>query len=350
MTTLAIQSTGMATNVGLNARTTCAAIRAHIARFEEVAFRDARGVPILAAPAADAVGGRQGHHRLTPLLCLALQDCIDSSGQQAAEVLRTVPCLIVIDCLDRRPDLPGDIATTLLAELRSAFGTDLHPLTQVATVGATGLVEAMTVVAARLSAEMPSCLVVAVDSLINREMLAALERQRRLKTDDNSDGIIPGEAATALWFCRADSNRPMLAHVLGIGVADEPSSLDSSQANRGIGLAQAMSRALADANIPLHKVDFRVGSMTGERWGFVEASTALARIQRIHKDDFALWLPAEQLGDNGAALSACMLSVTAVGVAKGYAPGPVAILYLSSLKEKRAACVLSAVGRCSHGQ
>ena len=73
----------------------------------------------------------------------------------------------------------------------------------------------------------------------------------------------------------------------------------------------------------------------------MEASTALARIQRIHKEDFDLFVPAEYLGDVGAALPACMMVTAAMGFAKGYAPGSSAILFSSSRSKERAACVVS---------
>ena len=92
----------------------------------------------------------------------------------------------------------------------------------------------------------------------------------------------------------------------------------------------------------LHQVDFRVGDMTGERLGFVEASIALVLVEVVHKDDFALWLPAEQIGDVGAALPACMAVATIIAFTKAYAPGPKAILFCAGLGDTRSACVLAA--------
>ena len=47
--------------------------------------------------------------------------------------------------------------------------------------------------------EFPACLVCGVDSYINARSLHWLDRNSRLKTPANSDGVIPGEAAAACW-------------------------------------------------------------------------------------------------------------------------------------------------------
>src|SRR4029077_10182187 len=113
-------------------------------------------------------------------------------------------------------------------------------------------------------------------SLVNRKMLRSLSADRRLKTATDSDGVVPGEAAAALWLTRPNAPRPALAQILGVGMSDEPSVLNRDQPNKGIGLARAMSAALSESGLELHEIDFRVGGMTGERLGFAEASTALA--------------------------------------------------------------------------
>ena len=128
---------------------------------------------------------------------------------------------------------------------------------------------------------------------------------------------------------------------MGIGFGVEESAGKEGKPNLAIGLADAMRAALSNAGVLLPDVTFRVGGMTGERRAFMEASTALARIQRVHRDGFELWVPAEMLGDVGASLGACMLVVTAVAFAKGYAPGDNALLHVSSRSRDRAACVVS---------
>jgi 3-oxoacyl-[acyl-carrier-protein] synthase-1 len=338
---LAVVSVGMACNVGLNAAAACAAVRGHVNRFDETFFRDSDGGPVMAGVATEVVEGRQGYRRLSPLLRTALADCL-GGAESTPDALRTVPCLIVVGS-GNRPDYPPNLPQTLLSELSAAFGVGLHPQTRVVAAGAAGVFKALA--AARVLLDVSgSCIVAAVDSLVNRKILRALSADRRLKTETDSDGVVPGEAAAAVWLTRPSETRPALAHILGIGVADEPSVLNRDQPNKGIGLAHAMSAALSESGLELHEIDFRVAGMTGERLAFVEASTALARIQKVHKDNFELWVPAEQLGDVGAALSACIVVVATMGIAKGYSAGPRGIVYCAPHGEARVACVLAAEG------
>src|SRR5262249_10217278 len=145
------------------------------------------------------------------------------------------PCLVVTGNGDR-PDYPPDLRPTVLSELVVAFGDALHPQTRVVTAGAAGVFRALAAARGVLDVS-DSCIVAAVDSLVNRKILAALSAERRLKTETDSDGVVPGEAAAALWLKRPGSTRSALAHILGIGLSDEPSLMTRDEPNKGIGLA-----------------------------------------------------------------------------------------------------------------
>jgi 3-oxoacyl-[acyl-carrier-protein] synthase-1 len=197
--------------------------------------------------------------------------------------------------------------------------------------------------------DIDACIVSAVDSLLNGPCLAWLENEEHLKTESNSDGIIPGEAAAAVWVSRPDHPDHSQLDVLGIGFSDEPSVANPRDPNLAIGLAAAMRAALEEAGLQLHEIDYRVGGMAGERADFMEASTAFARVLKVQRSEFQLWVPAEKLGDVGAALPACMVVVTAIGMSKHYAPGSTAIASIASRSGDRAACVLAQPVRGNHG-
>jgi len=341
---LAIRSVGMVCPVGLDAASGCAAIRARISRFEEVPFHDGAWQPIVGSPVPEIAPNRQGWRRLAPLLTRAVLDCLEPAGAPTLTAGGALPLLIAIDDPER-PDFPEDLPARLVAEVRVTLGKRISDSPEVLAEGPCSFFRALDrarqVVAAGGGA---GCLVAAVDSLLNGRALARLEEQGRLLTERNSDGVIPGEAAAAVWVTPADGCSAALAEVVGIGFGEELSALEEDRPNVAMGMAQAMRQALADANLTLPEIDFRVGGMTGEQATFGEASTALARIQRVHKEQFELWGPAEILGDVGAALTACMTVVTAVGIAKGYAPGRRALLYAFAPSAARSACVISAPG------
>lgn len=343
---LGVRSVGMVSSVGLSAPASCAAIRARISRLEEIPFH-AGGQPVIAAPAREVAPSRAGSSRLAPLAAAAIKECILNAGILPAPK-ELPPILLALDSSDR-PDYPEDFPSQLLKELEQELGKPLSKQSAAFPGGTLGFFRALEEARLLLAGKKAGgCIVAASDSLLNGPALEWLEAQGRLKTELNPDGIIPGEAAAALWVQPAQDKPGELACIRGIGFGEEPSAQKEGEPNLAVGLADAMRKALADAGLELPQIDFRVGGMTGERLTFMEASTAFARIQRIHKDDFELWVPAEKLGDVGAALPACMAVVTAVAFSRGYAPGKSAILHVSSRAAGRAASVMTAGG--AHGR
>jgi 3-oxoacyl-[acyl-carrier-protein] synthase-1 len=274
---------------------------------------------------------------------MAVRECLEGAGISSTRK-DLPPILLAIDGPDR-PDHPPDFARQLLKELEKELGKPLSTHSAVFPGDTMGFFRALEQAKSLTATAAPEgCVVAAADSLLNGKALHWLQDKGRLKTELNPDGVIPGEAAAAVWVQPATGKPGEMAQIRGIGFADEPSLLQKGEANLSVGLAEAMKKAIAAAALQLPQIDFRVGGMTGERRGFMEASTALARIQRVHKDDFELWVPAEKLGDVGAALPACMMVVTSVALARGYAPGRSALLYIASRSPARAACVVTAPG------
>lgn len=344
-TVLSVPRIGMASSVGVNALSCCAAIRARVARFEQVPFHDGKGKPIIAAPAAEAAGQRTGYGRILSLLEISIRECaspLPSKGELP-------PLLVCLDVPDRR-DYPKDVGPKVLADLATALKVRLSKESRAFLMGPPGVFRALETARQLIrSGSAETCLVAAGDSLINDRALAELEGSRRLKTEFNPDGVIPGEGAACLALEAPKKSRPGLMEIVGIGFGTEASAGKPDEPNLGVGLAQALQSALADADVGLQDVDFRIGGMTGERWSFMEASTAMARVQRVHRESFELWVPAEKLGDVGAALPGCMLVAAAVGFSRKYAPGQSAIVFATSLQSERAACVVRAPGGGDRG-
>ena len=340
---LSVQAVGMVSAVGVTAESSCAAIRARISRYSEIAFHDSEGEAIVGAPAPEATGGRFGIPRIIAMLEGAFRDCVESYQRRWST--RHNPVSVIIAVGDSsRPDYNSDVANRAIAALHDRWPWLAMESSGVLSHGKTGIFDALS--AARDLVRDRDCIILAADSLINARALRWLEEHRRLKTESNSDGVIPGEAAAALWVASAHEGRPSLAHIDGIGFASEPSANDPTRANTALGLAEALRGALADSGLSFRDIDFRVGGMTGERWEFMEASVAFSRVMRERKSRFDLWLPAEMLGDVGTALGACMLATTAYGFIKRYAPGKRAVVFQSSTSAHRAACIISA--DCAH--
>jgi 3-oxoacyl-[acyl-carrier-protein] synthase-1 len=109
---------------------------------------------------------------------------------------------------------------------------------------------------------------------------------------------------------------------------------------RADGLVQAIREALGQAGLPLSDLDFRMADLSGEAYGFKEASLAMSRTLRKLKETFDIWLPAECLGETGAAVVPCMIGIALAACRKRYAPGSGILCHVANDHRERAAAVL----------
>lgn len=179
-----------------------------------------------------------------------------------------------------------------------------------------------------------------VDSLVNLQTLRWLDRNFRLKTPANRDGLIPGEAAAAVLLQSAPKPRTV-TEVVGLGFGKESAHILSEEPLLGLGLTLATRQALSEANLDLHEIDGRLSDVTGETYGFKELALVTARIMRTsRKREQPLWHWSEAIGDTGAAAGVAQLVFADEAFRKGYAPGERMIGWTSAEPGDRAAVVL----------
>ncbi|WP_375767144.1 hypothetical protein NR798_36490 [Archangium gephyra] len=188
--------------------------------------------------------------------------------------------------------------------------------------------------------EFPACLVAGAESMMCARTLLRLYEQRRLLTEDNSDGIIPGEAAACVLL---SSHKQGLAVIRGMGFAKEPSSLANDVPLRADGLTAAARAALQEARLALHDIDFRFSDAAGESFYFKEQALLVSRVLGERKEEFPLWLCAEALGDTGVAAGLCGMAWAIAGWGRRYAPGPRAIGLAGNEQGGRAAVIIEAM-------
>ena len=92
-------------------------------------------------------------------------------------------------------------------------------------------------------------IVAGVDSYLVAGTLNSLNGRRRLLTESNSNGFIPGEAGAAV-LVGPDGGGPGLA-ILSLGLAVEKATIESDEPLRGEGLAAAYRQALGAAGLGL---------------------------------------------------------------------------------------------------
>ena len=335
-----IVATGMVCSVGLSAASACAAMRAKIAKFDDLPYLDNQGEPIVGASVPGLEPGLKRRQRLVEMLSMALADCLESAD---VKQIGRIPLQVGL----AEPGRPGggaDWADTIIRDVEAKLEIRFDPKhSATLSKGHTAGFEAL-----RLACEIlkdpavPACLVCGVDSYINASSLLWLQRNSRLKTPEDSDGVIPGEAAACVLLIRGGA-KPRdggVSRVSGLGFAREEASVMTDEPLLGRGLVEAASAALGEAGSALDQVDFRLSDATGEHYGFKEHSLMVSRLLRGRRDSFPIWHPGDMIGDTGAAAGPVQLVVADRAFRRGYAPGDRALCLTSSVPGDRSAAIL----------
>lgn len=335
-----IVATGMVCSVGLTAASACAAIRAKVVGFEELPYADNGGEPIVGAAVPALDPGLKRRERLVELLALALEDCLESGLVKPAG---RIPLLVGL----AEPGRPGGGAVwadSIIHDVEARLATRFDSARSMTipnghTSGFEALRRARELLA---DPSVPACLVCCVDSYVNASSLLWLERHARLKTPENSDGVIPGEAAACALVVRpeAEPRGGCVARVVGLGFGREEASVMTEEPLLGLGLAAAGRAALAEAGLTMHEIDFRLSDASGESYGFREQSLMLARLLKTRRECLPLWQCVEAIGDTGAVAGICELVLGNQAFRKRYAPGGWAICLTGGVQGDRAAAVI----------
>jgi len=325
--------------VGYTAPSASAAMRAGIAAFTETCYRDAHGEPIIGAMVEALSAELRGRDRLIALIQLALDQIDPSLGDRLP--WGQMPLILC----SREVERPGARLSGIVPELcfpgEATFNG--HRAAHLAS-GATSAIEAVTLARSYLAEhDVPACLILAADSLIDARVLQWLDSTHRLKTSGRTDGVIPGEAACLAVVSKAPISDDHVA-VHGTGMATEPATILNEEPFRADGMKAALSEALREAGMAMHDVDFRLSDVAGESYAFEELVLAQARLMRKVRPSQPLWHPADCIGDCGAAAGLIQFAWAGQAFHRAYAPGPVAALHASSAFGPRAAAVVCAPG------
>jgi 3-oxoacyl-[acyl-carrier-protein] synthase-1 len=180
-----------------------------------------------------------------------------------------------------------------------------------------------------------------VDSYRALYVLGTLDRDRRIKSNNNLDGFIPGEGAGFVLIASAAVAKSLDLRPLAVPSAvvsgSEPGHLASEEPYRGDGLATTTTQLLAAARLssPITEV---WSSMNGENYWAKEWGVAFLRNREAFAPNHAIQHPADSFGDTGAACGPILVGLAARGLAR--APGPV-LIYASSDGGERAVLALT---------
>jgi 3-oxoacyl-[acyl-carrier-protein] synthase I len=339
MKPISILASGMVTAVGLDAPSSCAAIRCGIDGFSETRFIDKGGEWIIGAQVPLERPWR-GLPKLIHMVVPAIRECLAHIGSVRPD---QIPLLLCVAEKERPGRLEG-LDDQLFQEVQTELGVRFHPRSGVIAKGRVAGAIAMGAARELLYEQrVPFCLIAGVDSYLVAATLAAYEEKSRLLTTQNSNGFIPGEAAAAILVsaspCRHVSASPPLT-CLGIGSGQEKAAIDSEEPLRGDGLVQAFKAAFEDAGCRFEQVDYRLTDANGEQYWFKEAALAMTRAMRVRKENFYLWHVSDCVGEIGAASVPAALGHALAASRKKYAPGLGALCHFGNDTGDRIALVV----------
>jgi 3-oxoacyl-[acyl-carrier-protein] synthase I len=334
MKPVSILAAGMVTGVGLDAPSSCAAIRCAIDNFSETRFMDKGGEWIIGSQVPLDQPWR-GLRKLVHMVVPAIRECLSQVKDATPEL---IPLLLCVAEKERPGRLEG-LDDELFSDVQAELGLRFHPRSAVIArgrvAGGLAMIEARKLIHEE---RVPYCIIAGVDSYLIAATLAGYEGKNRLLTSQNSNGFIPGEAGAAVV---AGPQSPNSLVCLGIGTGQETATVESEEPLRAEGMVRACKAAFSEAGTSMADVDYRITGLNGEQYFFKEAGLVVARTLRVMKEQFEIWHPADCIGEVGAAMGPCVLSVALAATRKGYAPGPNPLCHLSGEDGDRVALMLT---------
>lgn len=342
---------GAMTAVGDDVDSTCAAMRVRFNNHQELNYVGYDGEPVIGSLAA-IHPALVDESRLIEMAAQAVREA--SAGMEAA-ALAKIPWLLCTPEQSRCGRADSD--AELLRSIASHLGINpSHPMNTIIAKGRSAVFVALQHVQSWFAeGEESLALIIAVDSLIGEEALAEFDDEGVLLTTENSSGFIPGEAGIALLVGRigkstvADMNvtAPLLLVESVATMDDDPEELRKAAEQQrklpvdGRRLAAVINQACRNADCLPASIDLRVADANGTEFGFKES--ALAEVHVFTDEDAELpdmWLPAEGLGEIGAAFGAAAIAWIAHAARKRYLPGSRVLLHATNLEGQRAAAIL----------
>jgi 3-oxoacyl-[acyl-carrier-protein] synthase-1 len=343
---LAIIGCGARTPLGFNRRSSAAAVRAGINRIAEHPFLlDRFGEPMKVTRAAGLDPHLAGLDRLLALAIPAAREALEPLAAVAG-----APKVSVVVCTgEERPGQDSHLCAELAKALCDDLGSSIRIGQRLHSMGGHAGGIATLDTAGRLIAKGEADMVLAggVDSYLCRDTLEWLDDNEQLHSEGNIYGFCPGEAAGFVLVTQADAAqrlglRPLLS-LVSTGSGIEKNLIRTEDICLGEGLSAAF--LAASASMPkAQRLDRIICDMNGERYRGNEYGFAVLKTSVLFKNAAAFEAPADCWGDVGAASGPLYVSLVAAAEERGYAKGPLSLIWASSEGGRRAAAILKPWG------
>jgi len=329
MKELAITAANCITAVGHDGAMTAAAVRAGISRMaEHEEYLDGDDNPITVARIRGIEEGKDTAQRMASTAALCLKNLIDNYFQNGTRRPSQIHIFLGASSEERPGPRYEESCMYPLQRIVEKWANkpDLQAIPQ----GNASTQYAMEK-AGKLIENDPAalCIIGGIDSLIRDSTLNWFEQDDRLKSISygRQQGLIAGEAVGFMSIedpSRArQADRPILACITGLGLAEEPMPRASKATSRGMGLTEACRKALDGGK----DMDIRTvfSDLNGENPRALEWSIAESRCFKSKGQLRQLWTPANCYGDIGAASGAVLTVIAAQGLVRGWLQSPAMI-------------------------
>ena len=280
----------------------------------------------------------RGPEKLGRMLAQVIEESFAAEGAPSAEEVPVIVCFSERE----RPGRPEDLNERVLEVAQRQLGFELNAgsitISQGRVGGAVALREARKLL---YRDKAPAVLLAATDSYLSAQTLNAFEGRRRLLTFENSDGFVPGEAACAVWLTRTRASVEPQLVLTGLGFGLEEATVESETPLRANGLVDAIKGSLKESGFEMGALDYRITDVSGEQYGFREASLAITRILRTLKDEFDIWHVADCIGEVGAVAGPAAINLAWHASENGYSKGDNILCHFGNDDGKRAAAVFT---------
>jgi 3-oxoacyl-[acyl-carrier-protein] synthase-1 len=336
-----IISSGAQTAVGLDAKSTAAAVRAGISGFEEHPFiTNPQGEPYSLAMVPDIDPYTEYHQRLIGMATAAINEAIDVLNQQSMQ--KSIP--VIMGLPEKRPGNTGEFSIRIEKSIQDISPISIKCVESILKGHSAGLIalEKAHRIIATQSVEF--CLVGGVDSYIESETLEWLEKNEQIHQPINAWGFIPGEAACFCLVCSKETakkyNLEIQAELLAISTQNEQNKIKTESINLGEGLTQAV-RDVTQMLPAGSKLDYMICDQNGEAYRADEFGFMLTRLSEIFNEPSNYMTPADCWGDVGAASGPLFINQVCAAIQRGYEKGLYTLLWTSSEGGERTAAIFT---------
>jgi 3-oxoacyl-[acyl-carrier-protein] synthase I len=329
----------MVTAVGFNSPMSCSAMRGGIRNVNKANLWDRESGEFINAGKVYLPQWWVGLGKLAELVAPAVHECLVAAQPLSPT---SIPILLGIASPDRPFRFAG-LEEQILQETECRLGFQFHPRSRVIARDHVSVVVALQEAQQIIGrGQAANCIVAAVDSFLQQDLVEYYLAQRRILTPVNSNGFSPGEAGSAMLVSPTERSPAGALEIVGMGMANEKATIESEEPLRGDGLAQAVGMALDAAGLAIEDVDYRITDLNGEHYKFKEMVFAMMRYQRRSRSKlFDLWHPIEYLGEVGAAIGPIALGVALDAGEKGYGIGPKVLCTFGNDNGERAALIVN---------